>query len=185
MYIGTQPADTPSGGADPHFVSPLKNGENLCFSVQGIPEFIFNLFSDSHLQLNAKFSLPKAEESRSLVNSSTFIQQLGFIVKSPNTDEPIKIKMSALDHSVTTTGNVMVITNHPTTINVTNNNVKTTINTVSVTPAHDETAWVSIITDVGFSLKVKFVKRHIDFVITESHELTAQAHGIQGKCILN
>ena len=55
----TPPTDNPSGGADPHFVCPLRNQEKLCFSVMGIPEFVFNLFSDVNLQLNAKFALPK------------------------------------------------------------------------------------------------------------------------------
>ena len=42
-----------------------------------IPEFIFNLFSDVKLQLNAKFSEPSAEESRSLMNTSTIHSTVG------------------------------------------------------------------------------------------------------------
>ena len=87
-----------SGGADPHFVCSLKDGENLCFSVQGIAGFVFNLFSDLILQMNAKFSEPSIEESWSLMNGSTFVQQLGLIIKHPISDVTTKVKISALDH---------------------------------------------------------------------------------------
>lgn len=41
---------------DPHFTVPLLNGENLCYSVQGIPGVPFNLLSNKHLIINAFFS---------------------------------------------------------------------------------------------------------------------------------
>ncbi|MCY4214967.1 MAG: hypothetical protein OXF68_15260, partial [Gammaproteobacteria bacterium] len=62
----------------------MKNGQLLCFSVQGEPDFIFNLFSDANVQVNAKFSLPHPDESRALMNSSTFIQELGLTFKAAN-----------------------------------------------------------------------------------------------------
>ena len=40
---------------DPHFTVPLLNGENLCYSVQGIPGVPFNLLSNKHLIINAFF----------------------------------------------------------------------------------------------------------------------------------
>ena len=169
-----------SGGADPHFLCTLKNGENLCFSVQGIPEFTFNLFTDLHLQLNAKFSEPSDEESRSLMKSSTFIQQFGLIIKHPITDISTKVKISALDHSILIADNFITVKDYPITIKITNNTVTTTVETVKAATEHDETAWVRIITDVGFSLKLKFVKRHFDYIITDSSGLTSTAHGIQG-----
>ena len=166
--------------ADPHFVCPLKNKERLCFSIQGIPEFIFNLFSDVHLQLNAKFSLPQDEESRSIQNSSTFIQQLGFIVKNPISNIATKVKISALDHTIFAADSLIIVDEYPVTVKIINNTVTTTVETVSANPDHDETAWVKVITDVGFSLKLKFVKRHLDYVITDSSGLSSKAHGIQG-----
>ena len=98
--MGIAPPPDPSGGADPHFVCTLKNGHNLCFSVQGIPEFIFNLFSDLNLQLNAKFCKPSVEESHLLTNSSTFIQQLGLVIRRSISDVVTKVKISAVDHSI-------------------------------------------------------------------------------------
>ena len=111
---------------------PLKNGNNLCFSVQGIPDFIFNLFSDTYLQLNAKFSLPEFEVSRSLLNSSTFMQQLGFTVKHPITDAKTNVKISALDHSISVAGSLISVKGYPVIIKIINSTVTTT---VEATPA--------------------------------------------------
>ena len=181
MYIGTPlPDDNPSGGADPHFMCPLKNGNNLCFSVQGIPDFIFNLFSDSDLQLNAKFSLPEFEESRSLLNSSTFMQELGFTVKHPITNIHTNVKISALDHSISVAGSLISVKNYPMIIKIINSTVTTTVQATPVSTNPGETAWVKIITDIDFSLKLKFVKYHLDFVIIDSSGLSKKAHGIQG-----
>ena len=173
-----------SGGADPHFLCSLKDGENLCFSVQGITGFIFNLFSDLILQMNAKFSEPSTEESRSLMNGSTFVQQLGLIIKHPISHVATKVKISALDHSILIADSHIIVKEHPVIINIINNSVAITIDTVSANPDHDETAWVRIITDVGFSLKLKFVKKHLDYVITDSSGLTSKAHGLQGINVL-
>jgi len=104
----------PTIGADPHFVCPLKNGQLLCFSVQGEPDFIFNLFSDANVQANAKFSLPHPDESHALMNSSTFIQEIGLTFKAANDKSVItKIKLSALDHTVIVSGNKININNKP------------------------------------------------------------------------
>ena len=134
------------------------------------------------LQLNAKFSEPSVEESRSLMNSSTFIQQLGLIIKHPVTDYVTKVKISALDHSIFLPDNFIIVKEYPrpVTIKISNNTVTTIIETVNANPDHDKTPWISLITDVGFSLKFKFVKRHLDYVITDGSGLTENTHGIQG-----
>ena len=149
----------------------------------GIPEFIFNLFSDVNLQINAKFSLPDDDESRHILNSSTFIQQLGIIVKHPTTEKINKVKISALDHSILIADNFISVAQYPVTISIINNTVTTRIDRECVRskPVHDESAGVTILTDVGFNMKLKFVKKHLDYVITDSSGLTLKAHGIQGK----
>ena len=178
---GKQPV---SGGGDPHFVCALKNGENFCFSIQGLPEFIFSLFSDRNLQLNAKFCEPSVEESRSLMNRSTFIQQLGLIIKHPISGAATKVNISALDHSILIADSHISVKEYPVIINIIDNTVTTTVETVSVNPDHDETAWVRIITDVSFSLRLKFIKKHLDYIITDSSGLTSKAHGLQGIYII-
>lgn len=176
------PTIPPSSGADPHFLCPLKNGQFLCFSVQGEPDFIFNLFSDINIQVNAKFSLPQPDESRALINTSTFIQEVGLTFKSSNNKRvSTKIKLSALDHSVTVSGNVINISNKPVTIIIIKGSMQIKISSeTSVTESLDETAPINIISDVGFAVKIKFVKRHLDMAITDTTGLSKRAHGIQG-----
>ena len=161
-YVGFPPDDSPSGGADPHFMCPLRNHENLCFSVQGVPDFIFNLFTDTNLLVNAKFAFPKPEESHFLINGSTFIEQMGITVKNPATSMLTKVKISALDHSIMIDENLITVKDHPITVTILDNNVTTRIEAVSINPVHDETAWIRIATNVGFGLKLKFVKKHLD-----------------------
>ena len=180
ITLGIQPADSTSGGADPHFVCPLKNNQNFCFSVQGIPDFIFTLFSGQKILLNAKFSLPKIEESHLILNSSTFIEQMGLTVKQSVTNKLTKAKISALDHSILIGDDLVIVKDHPITIKILNSSVTTVIEDTSVNHDHDETAWVKIITNIGFSLKFKFVKKHLDYVITDITGLTTETHGIQG-----
>ena len=172
----------PTSGADPHFVCPLKNGQLLCFSVQGEPDFIFNLFSDVNIQVNAKFSLPHPDESHALMNSSTFIQEVGLTFKAANNKSvTAKIKLSAVDHTVTVSGNVIDVSNKPVAITITNGSVKIEISSeASITGSLEETAFVSILSDIGFAVKIKFVKRHLDMAISDTTGLSKNAHGIQG-----
>ena len=184
--MSMQPTPTtipPTSGADPHFVCPLKNGEFLCFSVQGEPDFIFNLFSDANIQVNAKFSLPHPDdESRTLVNSSTFIQDVGLTFKTQNNRTiATKIKLSALDHSVTVSDNFINVGTKPITITIIKGSAQIKISSeVSVTESLDETAPIMIKSDLGFAVKVTFVKRHLNMAITDTTGLSKKAHGIQG-----
>ena len=184
MSSPSQPTVTPpTCGADPHFVCPLQNGQRLCFSLQGEPDFMFNLFSDVNIQVNAKFSLPHSDESHSLINGSTFIQEMGLIFRTANNKNlTTKMKLSALDHSVTVSGHVVTVSNKPVTITITKGTLQiaTSEETSVTTKSLDETALVTIISDVGFGVKVKFVKKHLDMIISDTSGLSKKAHGIQG-----
>ncbi|XP_065889207.1 uncharacterized protein [Dysidea avara] len=170
----------PTGGADPHFVCPLKNGQSLCFSVQGEPDFIFNLFSDLNIQMNAKFASPTPDESRYLVKSSTFIQQLGLMIKEH--DDITHVKISSLDHSVMVQNTLVTVEDKLVTISIINGSTKISVtNEIDEMPTKDETNWVDINSDIGFALKVKFVKNHLDMIITKTSGLTKYVHGIQGQ----
>ena len=59
------------------FFLPLINGDYMCFSVQGIPDFGFNLISDKYIQFNAIFMLPAEDESQTIANVSTFLFWIG------------------------------------------------------------------------------------------------------------
>jgi len=88
-------------GNDPHFFIPLPNGDNLCYSVQGQPDFMFSLMKDKYVQLNAQFVLPANDESNTTANVSTFLGNLGLLLQCPISDKPIIMKVSAQDRSVT------------------------------------------------------------------------------------
>jgi len=45
-------------GNDPHSFIPLSNGDNLCYSIQGQPDFMFR---DKFVQLNAQFVIPASD----------------------------------------------------------------------------------------------------------------------------
>ena len=93
---------------DPHFLLPLLNGEYLCFSIQGQPNFAFSLIRDKYIQLNGQFVQPAEEESHTIANISTFLGDLGLVVKNPETGNTTVNKVSAQDHSVAV-GNSLTI----------------------------------------------------------------------------
>ena len=65
--ISTGYSLTSSGvGNDPHFLLPLLNGDQLCFSIQGQPNFAFSLISDKYIQLNGQLVLPASEQSHTI-----------------------------------------------------------------------------------------------------------------------
>ena len=91
---------TSSVANDPHFYLPLGNGDHLCFSVQGEPNFAFNLINSKYIQLNAQFVLPSEDESNTIANVSTFLGDLGIVIQNDDTSKPVVIHVSAQDHSV-------------------------------------------------------------------------------------
>ena len=82
---------------DLHFLLPLPNGDQLCFSIQGQPNFAFSLISDKYIQLNGQFVLPAPEENHTIANVSKFLGDLGLIIKNPASGDVTKIKVSAQD----------------------------------------------------------------------------------------
>ena len=108
------------------------------------------------------------------------MQELGFTVKHPTTNIYTNVKISALDHSILVAGSLITIKDHPMIIKIINSTVTTAVEAAPVSTNPSETAWVKIITNVSFSLKLRFVKYHLDFVVTDSSGLSMQAHGIQG-----
>ena len=86
-------------GNDPHFFLPLANGDHMCFSIQGEPDFAFNLIDDKYIQLNGQFVAPNEEDSHAIANVSTFLGDLGLVVKNPDTNGTTIIKVSACTRS--------------------------------------------------------------------------------------
>ena len=71
----------PTTGNDPHFFIPLPNGDNLCYSVQVKPDLMFSLIKDKYVQFNAQFVLPASDENNTIANVSTFLGNLGLLLR--------------------------------------------------------------------------------------------------------
>ena len=152
----------------------------MCFSVQGEPDFAFNLISDKYIKLNGQFVLPAEDESHTIANVSTFLGDLGLVIKNRETNNTTVVKVSALDHSVLVGNSLTIVKDKPVTVDVFKTvaiNVDAHIQTKRL---KDESAWLYINTD-GFGIKVRFYKKHLDMFLTKSNGLTKDAHGLIGQ----
>ena len=172
------------GGEDPHFFLPLTNGDHLCFSIQGQPDFMFSLIQDKFVQLNALFVLPaKDDESETIANVSTFMGKLGLSLQCPLTGKITNIQVSAQDHSVSVAEAVAVVKNRPVTVKISkDSNISLVVDSnVQYDLKKDESAWLNIISDFGFGLQVRFYKKHLNMFLRNTDILTKKAHGLIGK----
>ena len=174
--IGSLPA-VPLTGANPHFTCPLKNGEMLCFNVQGEPDFVFNLISSEYINLNALFAKPADEESKSIDPNSTFVSEVGLVIRPKTGNKTIEIKISAFDHSIDLLDSHTVVRDSPITIKVQDGkatiNVESSYNKVKDSMLYVETGY-------GFVMKVGFLKKHLDMFITDNSGFTINTHGLLG-----
>jgi len=169
----------PTIGGDPHFFIPLANGDHMCFSIQGEPNFAFNLIKDKYIQLNAQFVLPAEEESHTISNVSTFLGDLGLAIRNQETGDVRVIKVSASDHSVLVDHSLTVVEDKPVIVDVFKAITIKVGAHVQTNRLMDESAWLHINTD-GFGIKVRFYKKHLDMFLTKTDGLTKDAHGLIG-----
>ena len=175
-------ADDISVGNDPHFFIPLLNGDNLCFSVQGEPDFMFNLIKDRYIQLNTQFVLPAEDESHTIANVSTFLGNLGLLFKSPATGNTMAIKITAQDHTVRVGDSITTVKDKPVIVQVSDTfhvDVKTEVDQQLHTIT-EASAWLHINIEFGFGIKVRFYKKHLDLLLTKTSGLTNEVHGLIG-----
>ena len=167
---------------DPHFFIPLADGNNLCFSVQGQPDFMFSLIKDQYVQLNGQFVSPSEDESHTIGNGSTFLGSLGLILRHPVTDKNTVIRVSAQDHTVMFHGSIIKVKDEPVIIQVTSSlTVDITIGAKQQTnTVKDRSAWAYINTELGFGMKVRFYKHHLDMFFTNTSGLAKDTHGLIG-----
>ena len=172
---------TSSVANDPHFYLPLVNGDHLCFSVQGEPNFAFNLINSKYIQLNAQFVLPAEDESNTIANVSTFLGDLGIVIRDDDTSKPVVIHVSAQDHSVKVNNSITVVKDKAVFVDVSNSSVAINIKPDSqVAITKDESAWLYLSTE-GFGIKVRFYKKHLDLFFTKTGGLNKDTHGLIGK----
>ena len=174
--------DTSAIANDPHLYLPLANGDHICFSVQGEPNFIFNLINSKYIQLNAQFVLPTEDESNTIANVSTFLGDLGLVIWNKDTSKPVVIHVSAQDHSINVDNSITVVKDKPVFVDVSNSTVAINLNSDSQTTklVKDESAWLYIDTE-DFGIKVRFYKKHLDLFLTKTSGLSKDTHGLIGK----
>ena len=188
IAIGASMGDDTSIARDPHFYLPLANGDHLCFSVQGQPNFAFNLIDDPYIQLNAQFVLPAEDESNVIANVSTFLGDLGMVIQNQHTaaSKAVVIRVSAQDHSVKVGNSLTIVKDEPVVVNIFNHMVTIGVSTNKQTSnlTNDESAWLYINTE-GFGIKVRFYKKHLDMFFTKTTGLSKDVHGLIGETWYN
>jgi len=151
----------------------------MCFSIQGEPNFAFNLIKDEYIQLNAQFVLPAEEESHTISNVSTFLGDLGLAIRNQETGDVTVIKVSASDHSVLVDHSLTVVEDKPVRVDVFKEVTIKVDAHAQINKPKDESAWLHINTD-GFGIKVRFYKKHLDMFLAKTDGLTKDAHGLIG-----
>ena len=116
----------------------------MCFSVQGILNFAFNLISDKYVQFNAILILPAEDESQTISKVFTFLGELGLVVKSPKTEHPTIIKITAHDHSVMVDNVFTFLKDKLATVKG-SNGVQVTVDSKAQPKLKDVSAWLSIL----------------------------------------
>ena len=165
---------------DPHFLLPLTNGDQLCFNVQGEPDFPFSLISDKYVQLNGVFVLPDEVESVNISLGASFLGMLGIVLQSPVVGKANIIKVFAQDHTVVVGDSTVTVSNNKQVNLDVTDIVIISVHTINLPDAKDGFGWVNINTDLGFSLTVRFYKKHLDVFLTDTSGLTKEAHGLIG-----
>ena len=138
----------------------------MCFSIQGQPDFAFNLINDKYIQLNGQFVLPT--DSHTIANVSTFLGDLGLMVKDPETGNSTIIEVSAHNHSIRVGSSLTIVKDKPVTVDVSNAVSISIDNNDQTSKTKDEAAWLYINTNSGFGLKVRFYREHLDMFFTKT-----------------
>jgi len=165
---------------DPHFAVPLKTGQQLCYSMQGLAGFIFNLISHPNVNINAYFIAP--EEDTTLKEYATFLGEVGIMVRPDHCMghcQSKHITISASDRSVLLDGSKTVITNRP--VHVLVDNSTTTIQLGQVLTNGDTPSLTISIKKPKLSFKINFVNEHLDLFVMDDSGISSDCHGIMGK----
>jgi len=113
--------------------------------------FIFSLIKDKYVQLNAQFVLPASDESNTIANVSTFLGNLGLLLRFPTSNKATIMKVFAQDHSIHVDDEIIAVDDKPVTVMVyCDSSVNITIGAEVQEKMKDETAWLHLNTEIGF-----------------------------------
>ena len=148
---------------------------------------MFSLIKDKFIQLNALFILPaKDVESETIGNVSTFMGKLGLSLQCPLTEKITNIQVSAQDHTISVAEAVVAVRDKAVTVKISkDSNVSIVVDgNVQSGLRRDESAWLNIISDIGFGVRVRFYKKHLNIFLENTDLLTKKAHGLLGKSMI-
>jgi len=170
---------------DPHFAIPLVNGLQLCYSLQGISYFIFNLISDPLININAYFIPP--EEGKNLQEYATFLGDVGVMIKSPKCfmakcEQEIitKVKISAAEKSVLVDGRNLVVKDKAVHV-VTGMDVRDTAIEFGEIFKKKRPYVIIELKQSGLAFKFQFTNEHLDLIVLDYSGISKNAHGIMGR----
>jgi len=138
------------------------------------------MIKDKYIQLNGQFVSPAEEDSHIIANVSTFLGDLGLLVRNPETGNTTSIKINAKEHSMLVGNSLTIVKDKPVWVDVDGSVTVRVDDYEQDSKIRDETAWLHINTNVGFGLKVRFHKSHLDMYLTKTSGLTKEAHGLIG-----
>ena len=159
-------------GGDPHFSVILKNGQLLCFSVQGEHNFTFNLISSKFIHINARFD---QDSKRPEV---TWIGSLGVVINTKKNTTKIRFESSTktihINNKATmSAGKIdsLVLEKGRMTISEASDVRKRDHSLPEVNV---------VVVEAGISFSVKFMKSHIDMVWHKTGNKLTKSHGMIG-----
>jgi len=142
---------------------------------------MFSLIKDKYVQLNAQFVLPAIDESNTIDDVSTFVGDLGLLLRCPISGKSMAVKVSAQDHSIQIGDETKIAISVPVKVSIARDfNVSASLSAKVNETTKDETAWLYLNTEFGFGMKIRFYKKHLDMIITKSDGLTSEADGLMG-----
>ena len=170
-------------GQDPHFAVPLSDGQLLCYSMQGLAYFAFNLISDPTININAYFIPPEKKED--FKEYATFLGDIGIMIQPNNcegkckTEDITKITISASDRSVLLDGSRTVLSDRP--VHVMVDNTTATIQLGEKLKKGEHPNMIVSVKKPTLSFKVNFVNEHLDLAVMDDNGISDGCHGIMGK----
>ncbi|XP_065900115.1 inter-alpha-trypsin inhibitor heavy chain H5-like [Dysidea avara] len=168
---------------DPHFAIPLSTGQQLCYSMQGLANFIFNLISHPNINVNAYFIAP--EKDKNLKEYATFLGDIGIMIQPDHcmgdcrSKHITTITISASDRSILLDGSKTVITDRP--VHVLVDNSTTTIQLGQVLTNRNTPSLIVSIKKPRLSVKINFVNEHLDLMVMDDSGISSDCHGIMGQ----
>ena len=157
---------------DPHFIVPLLSKKTLCYSIQGYPDFAFNLISNKNFVINAQF-IDSIDDS----TEATWIGRLSVISQSKNKSEAVVF--NSIDQDVTIIGKGAFKAKGIKQIIFTRNDSVKFTQHVRIPPGNPSVHVV--FDDPQAKFDVTFYKNHLNVDWNMQYDASPDIHGLIGK----